>query len=192
MPAQLGDMHAASFATDPKHLGFVLARYKFVSRMLAGCGRVLEVGCGDTTGARLVKPAVGHLVGIDVHRYGSEPCIDVVAHDMLDGPFQSTFDAVYALDVLEHVNPDDEDRFLGNIKASLIVAGPLIIGMPSKESQIYASELSKAHHVNCKTEDDLRDTLWRHFRNVFLFGLNDETLHTGYGPMCHYRLAICT
>jgi hypothetical protein len=31
-----------------------------------------------------------------------------------------------------------------------------------------------------------------HFSNVFMFGMNDETLHTGYGPMCHYRLAVCT
>src|SRR5712672_4184330 len=43
--AQLGEMHAASFATDPKHLGFVLARYKHVSRWLVGMDRVLEVGC---------------------------------------------------------------------------------------------------------------------------------------------------
>ena len=192
MQAQLGDMHAASFATDPKHLGFVLARYKFVARMLQGYGRVLEVGCGDTTGARLVKPVVGLLIGVDAHRYESEPCIDVFSHDMIKASFGGPYDAAYSLDVLEHVAPEDEHEFLANIKKSLVAGGVLIIGSPSKESQVYASELSKAHHVNCKTEDELRDTLWRHFRNVFLFGMNDETLHTGYGPMCHYRLAICT
>src|SRR5712675_2743841 len=99
--AQLGEMHAASFATDPKHLGFVLARYKFVARMLQGMGRVLEVGCGDTTGARLVKPTVGELLGIDRHHYTSEPCIDVLCHDMLDGSCGlSYYDAAYTLDVL--------------------------------------------------------------------------------------------
>jgi SAM-dependent methyltransferase len=194
--AQLGYMHAASFATDPKHLGFVLARYKFVARMLGGMERVLEVGCGDTTGARLVKPVVGRLTGIDrePHTYNSFPCIQVFLHDMLDGSYGecASFDAVYALDVLEHVKPQDEHRFLANIKDSLVDGGVLIIGTPSKESQAYASELSQAHHVNCKTEDELQHTLWQHFRNVFLFGMNDETLHTGFGPMCHYRLAICT
>jgi hypothetical protein len=25
-----------------------------------------------------------------------------------------------------------------------------------------------------------------YFRNVFMFGMNDEVVHTGYGPMCHY------
>jgi SAM-dependent methyltransferase len=190
--AQLGEMHAASFATDPKHLGFVLARYKFIARMLQGKGRVLEVGCGDTTGARLVKPSVGHLIGIDRERYASEPCIDVFRYDMLDGVYGGGFDAIYALDVLEHVKPQNEDRFLANIKASLIFDGVLIIGTPSLESQPYASALSREHHVNCKTEDELRTTLWRHFHNVFMFGQQDEVIHTGFGPMCHYRLAICT
>ena len=192
MKAQLGEMHAASFATDPKHLGFVLARYKFVARMLQGMERVLEVGCGDTTGARVVKPAVGRLVGIDRERYACEPCIEVFRHDVLSAPYGERFDAVYALDVLEHVNPQDERTFFDNIKLSLLRGGVLIIGTPSLESQVYASKLSRAYHVNCKTEDELRDTLRRHFRNVFLFGMNDETLHTGFGPMCHYRLAICT
>ncbi len=30
----------------------------------------------------------------------------------------------------------------------------------------------------------------RYFHCVYMFGMNDETLHTGYGPMCHYRIAI--
>jgi hypothetical protein len=56
---------------------------------------------------------------------------------------------------------------------------------------VHASEFSRAYHVNCKTEDGLRATLARHFRNVFMFGMNDETLHTGFGAMTHYRLAVC-
>lgn len=190
--AQLGDMHAASFAADPKHLGFVLARYKFVARMLQGMERVLEVGCGDTTGARVVKPVVGRLVGIDRERYACEPCIEVFRHDIINAPYGERFDGVYALDVLEHIEPHNERTFLDNIKLSLLRGGVLIIGTPSLESQAYASKLSKAYHVNCKTEEELRETLRRHFRNVFIFGMNDEVIHTGFGPMCHYRLAICT
>jgi hypothetical protein len=69
--------------------------------------------------------------------------------------------------------------------------GTFIVGMPSLESQVYASEGSKALHVNCKTEQGLRDSLQQYFANVFMFGMNDETLHTGFGALCHYRLAIC-
>jgi hypothetical protein len=31
-----------------------------------------------------------------------------------------------------------------------------------------------------------------YFRNVFLFGMNDEVLHTGYYDMCHYLWALCS
>lgn len=187
MNVQLGPMHAASFTTDPKHLGFTLARYKFVSKMLRGTERVLEVGCGDGTGTQVVWPAVGQLVGID-----KDHPVPSLRHDILDRPFEAggTFDAVYALDVLEHIDPINEDLALQHMCKVLRAPGVCIIGMPSAESQAYASPHSLAGHVNCKTEDGLRALMSEHFNNVFMFGMNDETLHCGFGPMCHYRLAI--
>jgi 2-polyprenyl-3-methyl-5-hydroxy-6-metoxy-1,4-benzoquinol methylase len=190
--AQLGTTHSVSFAEDPKHLGFVLARYKFVARMLQGKRYVLEVGCGDGTGARVVGSAVYNLVLTD-----SLEQIHCHRHDMtLDGPFRfpaiPAWDAVYALDVMEHVDERDQDGFLINICKCLHDRGVCIIGMPSLESQMFASPASKSQHINCKTENGLRKSLEPHFSNVFMFGMNDETLHTGYGPMCHYRLAVCT
>jgi len=198
MTIRIGKMHVASFETDPKHLGFVLARYHFVARMLHGRGLVLEVGCGDCTGMQVVKGVVGALIGCDLD-VGDRAPIYCYKHDILDGPFHGPggnpslkWDAVYSLDVLEHISPDNENLFLRNICESLSENGAVIIGMPSLESQPYASELSKLHHVNCKTENELRELLSRHFYNVFLFGMNDSSLHTGYGPMCHYRLAVCS
>lgn len=187
----IGSMHAASFAEDPKHLGFVLARYKFVAKMFAGFHAVLEVGCGDCTGATVVKQAVSHWHGCDIHPLNKN--WQVFEHDMLLAPvsFYAKYDGIYALDVLEHIEPKDEDKFLKNICGSLTEKGSLIIGMPSLESQQYASLNSKMQHVNCKTEIGLRETLARYFTSVFLFGMNDETLTTGFGPMCHYRLAVC-
>lgn len=192
--AQLGEMHAASFAEDPKHLGFVLARYKFVAKMLVGKGCVLEIGCGDTTGARLVKSAVGALTGIDQVRYpGSVQSIPVDVFDAVEEKLpKNCYDAIYALDVLEHISLEKEDQFLSNVVQALRGGGVFIVGTPSLESQQYASRLSKLHHVNCMTEDQFRVVLQMYFANVFVLGMNDETLHCGYGPMTHYRLAICT
>jgi len=195
----LGSMHSESWDMDPKHLGFVLARYKFVSKMLVGKKRVLEIGCGDTTGSRIVKSTVEHLEGIDIDadRMASSPSkgtkweIPTKVWNVLDGPLPSNFDAIYSLDVMEHIPPEYETMFLRHIKYMLRDNGVLIIGMPSLESQVYASEGSKAHHVNCKSEDGLRLILKQYFVNVFMFGLNDETLHTGFGPFCNYRLAVC-
>jgi len=194
----LGSMHSESWDMDPKHLGFVLARYKFVSKMLVGKSRVLEIGCGDTTGSRIVKSTVDHLEGIDIdaERMASSPSkgtkweIPTQVWNILYGPLPSNFDAIYSLDVMEHIPPEYEAVFMRNIKYMLRDNGVLIIGMPSLESQVYASEGSKAHHVNCKTENGLRSLLKQYFKNVFMFGMSDEVLTCSYGPMNHYRLAI--
>jgi 2-polyprenyl-3-methyl-5-hydroxy-6-metoxy-1,4-benzoquinol methylase len=197
----LGSMHSESWDMDPKHLGFVLARYKFVSKMLVGKKSVLEIGCGDTTGSRIVKSTVGHLEGVDIDadRMASSPSkgtkweIPTSVWNVIERPLPRQFDAIYCLDVMEHISPDDECRFLLNITRMMKWDGVFIVGMPSLESQAYASEGSKALHCNCKTEQGLRDSLRKYFANVFMFGLNDETLHTGFGPLCHYRIAIaCT
>jgi hypothetical protein len=69
--------------------------------------------------------------------------------------------------------------------------GIFIVGMPSLESQKYASAASKEGHINCKSGDDLRDLCRKYYRQVFMFGMNDEVLHTGYFPMCQYLIALC-
>lgn len=187
-------MHSASFETDPKHVGFVLRRYHFVARQLVGRGAVLEIGCGDCTGARIVKQTVGHLEGCDIDRPSGFDVIRHHKHDILSGPLLfggGKWDAIYALDVLEHISPELENVALRHIAESLDDHGAVIVGMPSRESQPYASALSRLHHVNCKTEDELRETMSRHFWAVFTYGLNDYALHEGFGPMCHYRFAVC-
>lgn len=197
----VGGMTSDYWARDPKRLAFVLARYKFVARMFEGKGRVLEVGCADGFGSRIVRQHVEALTAIDVDaesiaealqaEAGRMPPywpIEFRAHDILAAPLRG-FDAVYALDVLEHMDPlTQEQTFLEHLRAAAPVA---VIGSPSLESQVYASELSRAGHVNCRTAESLRDTLRRHWAHVFMFGMNDEVLHCGFGPMCQYRIALC-
>jgi len=196
----LGSMSNQVWHDDPKRLGFLLARYKFVARMLCGRARVLEIGCADAFGSRLVSKEVGQLVCSDFDtkfleeiRAREEPwSFETFLWDPCEAPIEPNgFDAAYALDVLEHIDPSMEEAFLGNIGLSLTNNGILILGSPSLESQNYASAQSKAGHVNCKTEDDLRNSCKRFFETVFIFGMNDEVLTTGFGPMCHYRFAIC-
>ena len=204
-PQTLGAMAGHTWHVDPKRLGFTLARYKFVAKILAGKSNVLEVGCGDAWATAVVARHVGTITAIDSDerllanaRERRIPNVVALQHDITHGiryrpdRVLCSFDAAYALDVLEHVPQELEPPFLGNICLAIGQHGTFVCGMPSLESQPYASELSRAGHVNCKTEDQLRQTLQRYFRNVFLFGMNDETLHTGFGPLCHYRLAICT
>lgn len=196
---KLGVEKNANWHTDPKRLVFVLSRYKFVAKMLSGKQRVLEIGCGDGFPVRIMLQEVGSVHGIDIdsvfiediaERADEKWSFTSAVHDMLSGPVAGQYDAAYSLDVLEHIAQKDEKRFIENIVKSLVKSGVLIVGMPSLESQAYASALSKIGHVNCKTGADLKTLMLEYFENVFMFSMNDEVVHTGYQPMAQYLLAI--
>ena len=196
----LGLMSSQAWYDDPKRLTFTLARYKFVAKVLSGAAHVLEVGCADAFGTRIVVQEVKQLTAVDFDplfvedtnaRMSDRWKFTCKTHDMLRGPCEGEFDGMYALDVLEHILPENEDLFLRNMMASLTLHGALIIGMPSLESQAYASTVSKEGHVNCKTMPDLKNTMQRYFHNVFMFSMNDEVVHTGYHKMAHYLFALC-
>jgi 2-polyprenyl-3-methyl-5-hydroxy-6-metoxy-1,4-benzoquinol methylase len=197
----LGLMSNQVWQDDPRRLVFVLSRYKFVAKMLSGKDRVLEVGCADAFGTRVVLQEVGAVTAVDFDpvfledaRQRMDPKweFEVKFHDMLEGPVSpGNFDAAYSMDVIEHILPVDEHRFVGNIAASLHRDGLLVLGSPSIHSQAYASKPSKEGHVNCKDAAGLRALAEAHFRNVFIFCMNDEVVHTGFTPMAHYLLALC-
>jgi len=198
--ARFGVMSNQVWVEDPKRLAFLLARYKFVGRMLEGRGRVLEVGCADAFGTRVVQQMVGHVTATDIDplflddaraRIDPRWPLELKQHDMLAGPVTpGGFDGAYSLDVLEHIAAADEVRFLANLCASLGADGAAVIGMPSLNSQIYASPQSKAGHVNCKQAPELKALMQRFFRHVFMFSMNDEVVHTGFHAMAHYHLAL--
>jgi len=197
---KIGLMNSAVWHEDPKRLVFTLSRYKFVSKMLRGKNRVAEIGCGDGFGARIVKQEVGQLTITDYDSYfikrfedivSEEWPISAVEHNILEGPLEQKFDAIYSLDVLEHIPINHEDVFVRNIINSLGSNGIVILGMPSIESQTYASPASKEGHINCKTGKDLKLFLEKYFHNVLLFSMNDEVVHTGFEKMAHYLFVIC-
>ncbi|MEK9569188.1 MAG: sugar nucleotide-binding protein [Paracoccaceae bacterium] len=196
----MGLMSGHAYLDDPKRLTFTLSRYKFVSKMFSGLNKVVEIGCADAFGTPIVSAEVNELVACDfdqvfiedvkkTHPYNKS--ITFFKHDMLAQPFETVFDGAFALDVLEHIEKTNEDVFMVNIRKSLSANGVCIIGMPSTESQVYASKLSKLGHVNCKKGPELKTFLMRHFERVFVFSMNDEVVHTGYTPMSQYLLALC-
>lgn len=196
---RLGLMTSQAWYDDPRSLLFSLARYKFVAKVLRGRKKVLEIGCGDAFHSRLVQQEVEDLTVTD-----HDPLFinDVelrcpprwrpkaFVHNMLEGPTAETFDAIYLLDVLEHIEKEQEQKFLKNILHSLQDNGTLIVGMPSIQSQQYASEISRMGHVNCKSGDELYKLLEPFSHQVMVFSMNDEVVHTGYFPMSHYLFAV--
>jgi 2-polyprenyl-3-methyl-5-hydroxy-6-metoxy-1,4-benzoquinol methylase len=198
---QFGLVGNAILNDDPKRLVFLLSRYKFVSKLFENFDHVLEIGCGDGTGSIIVKQAVKNLTAVDfdpifienaMERQDKKWPINFQVHDIMQDSLPNKFDGIFALDVLEHIPKDVEDLFIKNSLKSLKDTGVCIFGMPSIQSQLYASKASKEGHVNCKSGDELKTTLKKYFHNVFIFSMNDEVVHTGFTPMAQYLFAVCT
>lgn len=197
---QLGLMSNQVWHDDPRRLLFVLSRYKFVAKMFSGMRHVLEIGCADAFGTRIVLQEVERITAIDfdpvfvrdaLSHMDEHWTFDCRVHDILEGPVEGNFDGAYALDVIEHIPPEHEHRFVANIAQSLTEHGVLIIGTPSIQSQAYASAPSREGHVNCKDHRGLKELMSQFFHHVFIFSMNDEVVHTGFYPMAHYLIALC-
>ncbi len=197
----LGLLKSREWIEDPRRFLFSQSRYKFVSKMLSGRKNAIEIGCGDAFNAPIVMQEVKSLTVTDfdpefiadaIKRVPPEYPYVAKVHNFLDGVIEGgPFDAAYSLDVLEHIEAKDERRFIGNICKCLTADGVMIVGMPSLESQAYASPGSKIGHINCKSAPVLKALMEEFFHSVFMFSLNDEIVHTGYHKMAHYIIALC-
>jgi 2-polyprenyl-3-methyl-5-hydroxy-6-metoxy-1,4-benzoquinol methylase len=117
--------------------------------------------------------------------------VNAQVHDILKAPLPHRHNAIYSLDVIEHIPTESERRFVATLCASLSEHGILVFGTPSLESQAYASPQSMIGHVNSKSGRQLKFLLESFFHSVFLFSMNDEIVHTGFYPMAHYLFAVC-
>ncbi len=197
----MGSMYSYTWENDPKHVVFTTSRYKFVGKMLQGKNKVLEIGCADAWPSRIVKQFVNNLTVSDhdenfiklaKNTTSKNFKMNYLVHDILSGPIKGKkFDAIFSLDVLEHINKNKENRFLKNILKNLHKNGTFLVGIPSIESQKHSKSMKEKGHVNCKTGDDFKKLLSKFFYNVYLFSMNDEIIHTGFSKMANYLICIC-
>jgi 2-polyprenyl-3-methyl-5-hydroxy-6-metoxy-1,4-benzoquinol methylase len=200
----LGPINAGTWLRDPKHIGFMLARYKFAAKMLRQCSSIIEVGCGEGLGSMLILQGTqARMTALDFdeaqiayaqrhvapHGEGriTFRCGDLAGEGLSVG----SFDGLLSLDVLEHVHPEEEQSFLDHCVSALQPNGVAVVGTPNLCADAYASEGSRRGHINLFDPDRFTTTLERHFAHVFLFSMNDEMVHTGFAKMAHYLLAVC-
>ena len=198
-PVVLGPYTSHMWRTNPKHLGFLFARYKFVSKMLNGKKNVLEIGCGDVTGIPLVAQSVGHVYCTDFEPLLMEDNKKRLKHfknisfsllDITKKSFLPRCNGAFSLDVIEHIPPSIEHKYFQNICKSLTSDAICIIGTPNITAHQHASEASRHGHINLKSYQDFQKFLEKYFVNGLLFSMNDEIVHTGYYPMAHYLLGV--
>ena len=195
----IGPWTSFNLMRDPKHNLFVLARYKFCAKMLEGKDFVVEVGCGDGFGIPIMAQAVKHLHCIDWDERNLEGCARRLQHlknvsyqkvDLNRETVSMKADALFSADVIEHIEPENEDRFMKNLCALMKKESILITGTPNIHAHQYASKNSELLHINLKSPKTLKELTLRYFKYEFSFGMNDEVLHTGFGPMSHYIWSI--
>jgi 2-polyprenyl-3-methyl-5-hydroxy-6-metoxy-1,4-benzoquinol methylase len=196
---KLGPWTSYSMLNDPKHMCFVLSRYKFCAKMLEGKNTIMEIGSGDGFGLSIIAQAAKKVYAVDwdkrllegnAQRLKHLKNVEYLYQDLNKSAPKVKVDGAFLIDVIEHLDPETEKKFFDNIVKCLKPKGVLIVGTPNITASQHATSRSRVQHINLKSSKSLRQLMERYFENVFMFGMNDEVLHTGYAPMCHYIWAI--
>ena len=202
-PLTLSDRISFLYRTSLKSFEIKLARYKFAAKMMRGEGlSLLDLGCNEGTGLFLLSQECNFVdaVGIDFDGEAIEWAREHLGNEKLsflqcdfieDRITISPRDYVVSMDVIEHIPQKYETKFFEVITANLKSDGVAIIGTPNEMMVPYACEASRAGHVNNYNQERLYETAKAFFNNVFIFGMNDEVLNTGFDPMSCYIFALC-
>ena len=166
---------------------------------------VLELGCMDGGGTILLSSMVKSVTAIDFYEDHIKDCLTIKEQGFFNNvnffhrnildeniDFENKFEGAVCFDVLEHLDPKDSKNFFEKCKSYLKKNGIFICGIPSIESQKYASQVNKDSHINCMEFKDFISLASESFENVLPFGMNDEIIHTGYRNMCHYNIVVCS
>ncbi|WP_406316412.1 class I SAM-dependent methyltransferase [Streptosporangium sp. NBC_01639] len=98
-----------------------------------GCGRALDVGCGEGILSRELRRVAGHVSAIDLdgpsidlaRRHADASGIDYLLGDFLTHPFEpASFDAVVSVATLHHM---DAATALGRMRELLRPGGTLVV-----------------------------------------------------------------
>lgn len=200
----LGPQASQQWLDAPEHLAMVLARYRAAAALIGGARTVLEVGCGEGIGAGILARERQWYGGVDTDTaaiaVAREPSGDMASrwfehadarflNESKDNPLGYVAAALVALDVIEHVPVDQEDRLLRSLVGALHRPhGVCVIGTPNARFADLASPQSRAGHVNLYTHERLYALMAKHFRLVQSFGMQDTALHLGHPEARHYLL----
>jgi len=184
---------------DFKHLAFSSSRYKFAAKMIENNKHehILELGCSDGFATVIFSQLGAKVTAIDF----DEEAINFAQQNKYDsniefhcdnflGKRYGEYNAVVSLDVIEHIEQQNEAIFFQTVCDNLLPDGVLVLGTPNITSALYASERSNKSHINLYDHKRLSNLVSNYFNNIFVFGMNDEIVHTGFLPMAHYLMVV--
>jgi 2-polyprenyl-3-methyl-5-hydroxy-6-metoxy-1,4-benzoquinol methylase len=203
----LGPVASHSWVHQPEHLAFQLARYRAAAALIGNAKTVLEVGAGEGIGARILARGRASYLGIDTDREALEiaarqhfapgaeslpaPSMAFEVGDALAGEMTAhEYEAVVALDIIEHIPAEREADFMRTCMVPLAERAACVIGTPNAAFDHLASPQSRAGHVNTYTYERLHALMTRYFPMVQMFGMQDTALHFGHPDARHYLFAV--
>lgn len=147
---------------------FVLATFIFeIENHLKGCNTILDVGCGDNSPISLLEEKY-FTVGIDGHK----PSIEFSKKQKIHNSYifgdirklnslvkKKSFDAVMALDVIEHLKKDDGYKLLDNMERA--ARKKVILVTPNGFIPQYNKENKLQAHLSGWTVEDFISRAYR-------------------------------
>ena len=202
-PLTLSPKMSATLQSSGNGFLFILARYKFALKMMANRKnlKVLDLGCNDGLGDLMILQNCHceQVIGVDFDKDAIRWANENLKQDKLSfvqGNFMGMDifplggDCVLSMDVIEHIPVEQEDMYFQTVCRNLKDDGFAVIGTPNVTMVPYSSPWNKIAHINNYDQKRLYDAMSRYFENVFIFGMNDEVLHTGMYPMTCYIMAL--
>ncbi|MBU1152828.1 class I SAM-dependent methyltransferase [bacterium] len=193
----LGPHTSYQLRETPRHILFLLSRYKFAAKIIGEGKNILELGCGDGLGSIILSEFAESFTGVDFdeelinwakENLSSKNRTYILANFL--GKKFGEFDGVISLDVIEHIYPENEDIFFATLADNLFHNGIAIVGTPNEDTKRFSQKKVNDAHVNLYNAERLKSSMEKYFNNVFIFSVNDEMIHTGYWPMAHYYIAL--
>lgn len=152
--------------------------YRRAAGMAAGCD-VLDLGCNNGYGTRIVAESARTIVGVDVSSRAIQSARESdgpadIRFELIDGlslPFEKhSFDLVTSFQVIEHV--EDVDPYLAEIVRVLRPGGTVVFTTPNACIRIDPGMKPwNEFHVREYTSDELRTQLSGRFSEIAIEGL---------------------
>jgi SAM-dependent methyltransferase len=152
-------------------------RYCFASRFARG-KRILDIGCGEGYGSAFLSQSADAVVGIDRDRaiidharkkYSSIPNLTFEVGNCQDAPNDTeSFDMAVSFELLEHLDPDGQVRFLKIMQQRLKPDGLFIISSPEKNEYAATYQVKNEFHKHELTILQLKAFLDSFFKHVHL------------------------
>jgi SAM-dependent methyltransferase len=162
-------------------------RYYLASRFAKG-KKILDVGCGEGYGSACLSQLADTVLGIDLdpktidhasRKYPSIPnLIFEVGRCEEVSRNHGSFDMVVGFELLEHLEPDDQARFLNSIVQVLKPEGLFMVSSPERDEYAKVHQTGNEFHKHEMTSAELKSFLGGFFKHVHLCGQRVLSLST--------------